>query len=48
LTGSSGATWLTVYDATPTTVTPETTFGPETVCADVLFHTFNNVKGAGR
>jgi sugar lactone lactonase YvrE len=46
-TGSSGATWLTVYDATPATVTPEATFGPETVCVDVLFHTFNNIKGAG-
>src|SRR5262249_29517464 len=45
--GSSGATWLTVYDATPDTLAPGATFGAETICADVLFHTFNNVKGAG-
>ena len=45
--GSSGATWLTVYDATPATSTPGPTFADETVCADVLFHRFNNVKGAG-
>jgi hypothetical protein len=45
--GSGGATWLTVYDATPGTPAPGPTFAAETLCADVLFHTFNNVKGAG-
>jgi hypothetical protein len=47
LTGSAGATWLTVYDATPTTPAPGPTFGAQTVCADVLFSRFNNLKGAG-
>ena len=46
-TGSGGATWLTVYDATPGTSTPGPTFGAETLCADVLFTRFNNIKGAG-
>jgi hypothetical protein len=46
-TGSGGATWLTVYDATPSTPTPGPTFGAETLCADVLFARFNNIKGAG-
>jgi uncharacterized repeat protein (TIGR01451 family) len=46
-TGSGGATWLTVYDRTPTTPAPGPTFGLETLCADVLFHRFNNIKGAG-
>jgi hypothetical protein len=46
-TGSGGATWLTVYDDTPGTPTPGPTFGAETLCADVLFTRFNNIKGAG-
>jgi hypothetical protein len=46
-TGSGGATWLTVYDATPNTPAPGPTFADETVCADVIFARFNNVKGAG-
>jgi sugar lactone lactonase YvrE len=47
LTGSGGATWLTVYDATPTTPTPGPVFGAQTLCADILFARFNNIKGAG-
>jgi hypothetical protein len=46
-TGSGGATWLTVYDTTPSTPAPGPTFGAETLCADVLFARFNNIKGAG-
>ena len=46
-TGAGGATWLTVYDATPSTPTSGPTFGAETLCADVLFARFNNTKGAG-
>jgi hypothetical protein len=46
-TGSAGDTWLTVYDATPATPVPGPTFGAETLCADVLFTRFNNIKGAG-
>jgi hypothetical protein len=46
-TGSGGATWLTVYDATPTTPAPGPTYPAETLCADVLFARFNNIKGAG-
>jgi hypothetical protein len=46
-TGSGGATWLTLYDDTPGTTSPGPTFGPETLCADVLFARFNNMKGAG-
>jgi hypothetical protein len=38
---------LTVYDGTPNTPAPGQTFGAETLCADVLFHRFNNIKGAG-
>jgi len=45
--GSGGATWLTVYDATPLTSEPGPTYGLQTLCADVLVHRFNNVKGAG-
>jgi len=46
-TGSGGATWLTVYDSTPNTLAPGPTFEEETLCADVLFTRFNNIKGAG-
>jgi len=43
-TGSGGGTWMTLFDS-PTPI-------PEAGCAlslsaDVLFHTFNNMKGAG-
>jgi len=47
IAGSGSATWLTVYDATPTTAAPGPTFGAETLCADVIFARFNNIKGAG-
>jgi hypothetical protein len=47
LTGAGGATWLTVYDATPLNAQPGPTFGAQTLCADVLFARFNNMKGAG-
>jgi hypothetical protein len=46
-TGSGGATWLTVYDDTPSSAAPGPTFRAETLCADVLFARFNNIKGAG-
>src|SRR5262249_25005082 len=46
-TGSAGATWLTVYDATPDDTTPGPIFGREVLCADVIFARFNNLKGAG-
>jgi hypothetical protein len=46
-TGSAGATWLTVYDETPLTPAAGPTFGAETLCVDVLFARFNNIKGAG-
>jgi hypothetical protein len=36
-----------VYDATPATPAPGPTFGAETLCIDVLFTRFNNLKGAG-
>ncbi len=44
-TGSGGDTWLTVYDATPSTPAPGPMFGAETLCADVLFTRFSR---AGR
>ncbi len=46
-TGWSGATWLTLYDDTPGTAAPGPVYGPETLCADVLFARFNNMEGAG-
>jgi hypothetical protein len=47
LTGAGGATWLTIYDDTPSTMAPGPTFGAQTLCADILFASFNNMKGAG-
>ena len=44
---STPTTWLTVYDATPTTTAPGPIFGPQTLCADVLIVPFNNAKGGG-
>jgi Protein of unknown function (DUF1566) len=46
-TGASGNTWLTVYDAVPATSTGDSTFGAETLCADVLIQPLSNRKGAG-
>jgi hypothetical protein len=45
--GPAGGTWLTVYDATPGDSDPGPTFGQQTLCADVIFAVYNNVKGAG-
>jgi len=45
--GASGSTWLTVYDQTPAVPDEGPTFGPETLCADILIQSFNNSKGAG-
>jgi hypothetical protein len=46
-TGSSGDTWITVYDTTPADDTVINTFGSVLLNADVLIHRFNNKKGAG-
>lgn len=46
-TGSTPSTWLTVLDQVPTDPAEDSTFGAQTLCADVLIHPFNNAKGAG-
>jgi hypothetical protein len=43
--GSSGDTWITVYDALPRP--PADTFGSVSLAADVLIKRFDNAKGAG-
>jgi DNA-binding beta-propeller fold protein YncE len=46
-TTPTNSTWLTVYDATPSTPSAGPTFDAQTLCADVLIERFDNVKGAG-
>ena len=46
-TGSTGDTWITVYDATPADGTVKDLYGSVRLSADVLIHSYNNKKGAG-